>query len=444
MGRLSVGEMALGRYKVERLIGQGGLSEVYAAADTESGERVALKVLKPELARSDAFISLLGAEAQALADLQHENIVRFRGLEREDDLVILVLDLVEGPNLRDIMRLRDELFTPAEVLELLRPLADALDYSHRKGIVHGDLKPSNVLMEGGTRPILTDFGLAGFAKESGAVEMPGTPAFMSPEQCRGELPTPASDIYSLGVILYELLCGRPPFIGDSDLSAGDAESKVLREHLELRPGDLRAFNPEIPSLVAAVVLKCLEKRPADRWESAGALCKAFEDALAKTSTAETQEFDLGSEPTAIADGVAEGETVDIESIDWPPPPPDSGGYIPALPQETVAAARAAYRAESQIRIDTKPSAAVLRARRASCLRRLVTILLTILLFIGLAALGATGGWLLLQKTLWQEPPVVPPGVTVTFQGTLLPMPTGSVPILPTSTPMYQLLTDIAE
>ncbi len=267
------------RYRLERELGQGGMATVYLAHDFKHDRKVALKVLRPELAAilgGERFL----AEIKTTANLQHPHILPLHDSGEADGLVFYVMPYVEGESLRD--RLTREKQLPIEdAVRIAREVADALEYAHQRGVVHRDIKPENILLHGG-HAMVADFGIALAASRSdGGTRMTetgmslGTPHYMSPEQAMGEREiTPKADIYALGCVLYEMLTAEPPFTGAT------AQAIIARVMTE-EPRSLTLQRRTIPPHVEAAVRMALEKLPADRFASAA----QFAEALGKTDFA---------------------------------------------------------------------------------------------------------------------------------------------------------------
>jgi serine/threonine protein kinase len=271
-----VGRLLNRRYRMEASLGRGGMAEVYKVWDEERATYLALKLLREDLAEDQVFLRRFKREAQTLAKLQHPNIVRFYGLEQEGPLAFILMDYIEGRSLRrEIFDARGPL-SPQRVLEIMQSVCAALYYAHQKGFVHCDIKPGNVLIDKKGTVYLTDFGIARMTESATATMVgAGTPAYMAPEQARGEDPTPQTDIYALGVVLFEMLTsGERPFTGEHAKTGGSTSEKVRWEQMNLRPPSPRKFNPKISSKLEAVVLKCLEKEPEQRYQSALELLNA--------------------------------------------------------------------------------------------------------------------------------------------------------------------------
>ena len=254
------------RYRIERELGAGGMATVYLAQDLKHHRQVALKVLHPQLSASLGAERFL-REVTIAAGLNHPHILALHDSGTADGVLFYVMPYVDGPSLRQRLEREGELPVP-DAVRILREIAGAMTFAHQRGIVHRDLKPENVLLSG-EHAIVADFGVAKALHLSGAGAgltgtgmAIGTPAYMAPEQAAADPMTDhRADIYALGVLGYELLTGAPPFVGGSP-------QQTVVAHLTRAPEPLESVRPGIPPRIAAAVMRCLEKRPADRWQSA--------------------------------------------------------------------------------------------------------------------------------------------------------------------------------
>ena len=265
------------RYALERELGQGGMATVYLADDVRHRRKVAVKVLRPELAATlgtERFFR----EIEVAARLQHPHILPLHDSGEAGGFLYYVMPFVDGHNLRH--RLTHQGVLPiSDAVRITAEVADALAYAHGQGVVHRDIKPDNVLISG-RHALVTDFGVAKAVSEAtGRHQLTtagvalGTPAYMAPEQAAADPQLDHRvDIYALGVLGYELLTGRPPFTGDSS-------AEVLMAHLTREPEPMVARRPAVPEALDAIILKCLAKRPADRWQDAGELSTQLEQQL---------------------------------------------------------------------------------------------------------------------------------------------------------------------
>jgi serine/threonine-protein kinase len=265
-----------GSYVIEGEIGRGGMGVVYSARDLKLKRRVAIKLLPPELAFRREIKRRFIREAQMAARLSHPHIVPIHAVGDENELVYFVMGYVDGESLAQRLRRRGRL-PVEESRRIMKETADALGLAHATGIVHRDVKPDNILLEGTRRRVMvTDFGIAKALSEAGAGTLTGTgvalgtPTYMSPEQAAGESDIDArSDLYSLGVVAFEMLSGKPPF------KAPTVPGVLMKQITELPP-DLIRLRSEVPEEFAATVMRCLEKDPETRWPTADSLRRALE------------------------------------------------------------------------------------------------------------------------------------------------------------------------
>ncbi|MFD4369340.1 Stk1 family PASTA domain-containing Ser/Thr kinase [Rhodococcus sp. NPDC058521] len=257
------------RYELGEILGFGGMSEVHLARDVRLSRDVAIKVLRADLARDPTFYLRFRREAQNAAALNHPAIVAVYDTgEAETDagpLPYIVMEYVDGDTLRDIVRSKGPL-APREAMEVISDVCAALDFSHRNGIVHRDVKPANVMINRAGAVKVMDFGIARAISDASSpmtqtAAVIGTAQYLSPEQARGEQVDARSDVYSLGCVLFEVLTGEPPFKGDSPVA-------VAYQHVREDPQTPSELNPEIPRELDSVILKAMSKNPANRYQSA--------------------------------------------------------------------------------------------------------------------------------------------------------------------------------
>ncbi|MGE0795630.1 MAG: Stk1 family PASTA domain-containing Ser/Thr kinase, partial [Acidimicrobiia bacterium] len=256
-----------GRYELHRRLARGGMADVYLARDTLLDRPVALKVLFAEFATDPSFVERFRREAQSAANLNHPNIVSVYDWGEEDGTYFIVMEYVEGRSLSQILKDEGPL-QPDRAADVTIDVASALAFAHRHGVVHRDVKPGNVLISPLGQVKVADFGIARAVSarenltQTGTVM--GTATYFSPEQARGEAVDPRSDVYSLGVVLYELLTGAPPFTGDSPVA-------VAYKHVSETPQPVRERNSQVPEALESVCMRTLAKNPANRYPSADEL-----------------------------------------------------------------------------------------------------------------------------------------------------------------------------
>jgi hypothetical protein len=264
---MDTGSVLRHRYRLIRPLGHGGMADVYLAFDEKRRVEVAVKLLREDLAEDAEFLRRFEREAQALARLDHPYVVRFYSLEREGATSFIVMDYVAGTTLRARIAEAGGPLPLPEVTRVLRQIGSALQYAHNEGFIHRDIKPGNIMLREDGSALLSDFGIARAAE---AVTMTqgtlGTPAYMSPEQILGRVPDLRTDVYALGVVLYEMVTGRRPFLGEAG-TGSSATERGRDEHLHRDPPDPRLLNPALPAALAAIVVKAMAKDPAERWQS---------------------------------------------------------------------------------------------------------------------------------------------------------------------------------
>jgi serine/threonine-protein kinase len=263
--------MLAGRYELSQRVGVGGMADVYLANDTQLHRNVALKILHAQYAGDEAFVERFRREAQAAAKVQHANIVQIYDWGREGDFNFIVMEYVEGHSLKD--RLAED--GPLEIMEACRIAHDvlsALAYAHRAGLVHRDIKPGNILLGEDDKVQVTDFGIARAEATSTMTQtgtILGTAYYLSPEQAQGLPLDGRSDIYSVGVVLYEMITGRRPFEGDSPVS-------IAYKHVREMPRLPSVYRPDTPHALEAIIMNALAKKPEDRYSSAALMGRDLE------------------------------------------------------------------------------------------------------------------------------------------------------------------------
>jgi serine/threonine protein kinase len=269
-------DIELGPYRVENRIGAGGMATVFKAYQSNMGRYVALKILSQELSRTEEFVSRFTREARVIGSLQHPYILPVYDFGEAKGYIYLAMRLVENGSLSDLIRSYTRFDLP-KASDIVRQLGSALEYAHKKGVIHRDFKPSNVLIDEFENCLLSDFGIAKLAESSTNLtatgRIMGTPTFLSPEQGSGKHIDERSDIYSLGIVIYQMLTGEVPFKADTPLG-------VIYKHIHEPLPAPSSVVPGLPEPVEKVILKALAKDPQDRYRSAGDLVKDFEAAAA--------------------------------------------------------------------------------------------------------------------------------------------------------------------
>jgi len=306
----------IGNYQIVDRLGKGGMATVYRARQVNMQRDVAIKIMSADLAQDPQFVARFEREAQVIAHLEHPRILPVHDFGHEGELFYLVMRLIEGDTL--YQRLLDDALPVDVAARFVAQIAEALDYAHAEGVIHRDLKPNNILIDAWDNLYLMDFGLAKMVAsssnltETGAVL--GTPAYMAPEQWRGAPVDARTDVYALGVILYEMVAGETPFETDTPYS-------LMYKHLNDPPPPLRDRLPDLPEAAERVILKALAKDMAGRYQSAGDLARAFVSAVE------------GEEDGAPADFPAEAPPAE-EPVPPPErivPPPPSRMAAPSAP-----------------------------------------------------------------------------------------------------------------
>ena len=271
MAEVDEGSVVDSRYRVLRRLGSGGMADVWLAEDTHLQRQVALKVLHRRYLQDREFVERFQREAEHAAGLQHPNIVAVFDRGQDDGVNYIAMRFVQGPTLKELI---DRGLSPDQAVALVRQVLEGARFAHRNGIVHRDLKPQNVIVDEEGKAVVTDFGIAraGVSEITQTGSVMGTPQYLSPEQAQGFEVTPVSDLYSIGVILYEALTRRVPFEADSAVA-------VAMKQVSEVPQRPSSINPQVSPALDAVVMRALEKDPGQRFQSADAFIAALDAAL---------------------------------------------------------------------------------------------------------------------------------------------------------------------
>jgi serine/threonine-protein kinase len=305
------------RYQLLEALGSGGMAEVYRARDLMLERFVAIKMLRPDYSADPELQVRFRQEAKSAANLSHPNIVTVHDFGFDQERLFIVMEHVPGTNLKMMI---DNLgkFSPEDTLPLIIQACAGLGYAHRAGLVHCDVKPHNILVTPDRRVKVTDFGIAraivGINPEEQNDVIWGSPLYFSPEQAAGQAPSPASDVYSLGVVMYEMLAGRPPFVAKTP-------ETLARLHREMKPQGPSAFNPKITPELEQIILKVLAKEPAARYRTADQLGRV----LMTFGQHKTAQHLANATPNSISTPGA--LTIAAKSVELQPMP----AYIPSMP-----------------------------------------------------------------------------------------------------------------
>ncbi len=295
-----IGHTIGGRYKIDALLGHGGMSTVYQANDPNLRRTVAVKLIHPHLSNDPQFVRRFEQEAAAVAQLRHPNIIQVYDFDHDEGVYYMVLEHVPGETLQarlTTLNAAHQRLPLTETIQIMASICDAVAYAHQRGMIHRDLKPANVMLNPQGQPILMDFGVAkmlGDVQHTATGAVVGTALYMSPEQARGERPTERSDIYSLGVMLFEMITGAPPFKADSAVS-------LMMQHVTQPVPDIYQINQNIPDLLVAVTKKALAKEPGDRYRTASDMAVALRtiDISKRVGTTLPIKNSPGFDPTVV-------------------------------------------------------------------------------------------------------------------------------------------------
>jgi eukaryotic-like serine/threonine-protein kinase len=320
MAGLGSGTMVDERYKIVSRLGAGGMADVFLAEDEQLGRKVALKLLYQRFAEDPGFVERFRREAQAAAGLQHPNVVSVYDRGAYDGTYYIAMEYLPGRSLKQLIR-QEAPLDPIRAIDIALQILKAARFAHRRGVIHRDLKPHNVIVDDSDNAKVTDFGIA----RAGASDMTetgsimGTAQYLSPEQAQGHAVSAGSDLYSIGVVLYEMLTGRVPF---------DAESAVTiaLKHVSEAPPPMTVINPEVPPELEQVVMWALNKNPVDRPANADQFITALEQA--RTALLSGERGQRTASMAALA-GVAAGRYAAAAAVSTPPaapPPPGTGAF----------------------------------------------------------------------------------------------------------------------
>lgn len=310
------------RYELVAQQGSGGMSVIYKALDRKLGRMVAIKILRPSLTQDPAFLEKFQQEARSIAMMAHPNIVTVHDVGSDGHTHYIVMEMIEGHDLKKVIRARGAM--PLErALDYGIQICAGLGFAHRSHLVHADVKPQNILINRDGVIKVTDFGIAQAYTDT----MPqtrseivwGSPHYFAPEQARGEKPSPASDVYSIGIVMFEMFTGRLPYMGGS-------QRELALAHIQSDIPHVSEFNPTLPAEISAIVAKVMSKRPNDRYKHADQLGQILQRARERALFAQMQ-----SDSARLSPPVSAGNTP-------PPSPAQAAAAPPSLPQLPLAPA----------------------------------------------------------------------------------------------------------
>jgi serine/threonine-protein kinase len=312
-----IGKSLSGRYQIEELMGQGGMSAVYKANDPNLKRVVAIKLIHEHLSEDPGFVSRFEEEAAAIAQLRHPNIVQVFDFNNEEDVYYMVMEFIPGETLQEQLKRLNQSESSMQiegVVEYMINICEASDYAHDRGLIHRDIKPANIMLSVQKQAILMDFGIAkilGGQQHTATGAVVGTAQYMSPEQIKGEQLDRRSDIYSLGVTLYEMVSGRPPFESDSAMS-------LMMMHINDPAPDLQEVNPNVSPEMVAVVNKALAKDKENRYQTAGEMAAALKGILGEPAEAPPVVPPIPTDATMIEEPLPSIEVPEATVVQTPP------------------------------------------------------------------------------------------------------------------------------
>jgi serine/threonine-protein kinase len=331
-----------GRYRLVAQQGAGGMAVIYKAVDLSLGRTVAVKVLRPSLTNDRAFLDRFREEARAVANLSHPNIVTVHDFGNEGPAYYIIMEFIEGQNLKEIIKTFGAL-PITRVLNLAIQICGGIGFAHRAGLVHADIKPQNILVTKEDVVKITDFGIAqAFTETQTQQKMDvvwGSPQYFAPEQARGEKPTPSADVYAIGIVLFEMLTGRLPYMGAN-------QQELALAHIRDRVPLVNEFNPNVPENLARIVEKVMSKDPNQRYRMAdqlGHILTSYRDRGRQDTMANPSVNPVplvNPNPSAPTQPPLVAPTTQPRQSVVPPPPPQStfGNMPPALPTQRYSVA----------------------------------------------------------------------------------------------------------
>lgn len=329
-----IGQSLNNRYQIIEELGAGGMSAVYKANDPNLKRVVAIKLIHPHLSKDPEFVRRFEAEASAVAQLRHPNIIQVFDFNHDGDTYYMVLEFVPGETLQ--LRLKrlaaqNRRLSIEEIVQYTAQICDAADYAHKRGLVHRDIKPANVMLDIHNNAVLMDFGIVrivGGTSHTATGAVVGTALYMSPEQIRGEHPDHRADIYSLGVMLFEMASGRPPYHADSAMT-------IMMMHLNDPVPDISALNPDVPPGLKAIIQKALAKDPKDRYQTAAQMAADLRHLLAAPKPVSATMVEETPPTATVVEAPTGATAVEPERAAPPKRATTSGAAPPSGPASAV-------------------------------------------------------------------------------------------------------------
>lgn len=307
------------RYRLIAQQGSGGMAVIYKAQDVELSRTVAIKILRPSLTTDPAFLTRFRNEARSVANLQHPNIVTVYDVGNDGPTQFIVMEFVDGQDLKKIIK-TEGILTVDRALKVIIQICSGIGFAHRAGLVHADVKPQNILVTKGDIVKVTDFGIAQAFSDTQPPEKQqvvwGSPHYFAPEQARGEKPTPSSDVYAIGIVMFEMLTGRLPYVGAD-------QQQLALAHIRERIPMVTEFNPAVPEALAQIVYKVMSKEPAMRYRTADQLGHVLESYRDRG-----RELTAASAPAFRPPPPTQPQYAPPQQPQYPPPQPQQPEPLP--------------------------------------------------------------------------------------------------------------------
>ncbi len=459
------GKKLSNRYLIDEMLGQGGMSAVYKATDPNLKRVVAIKMIHPHLSSNPDFVQRFEEEAAAVAQLRHHGIIQVYDFNKDDDIYYMVLEFVPGETIQDhLKRLNDEgrRLSISKAVEYMADICDAVDYAHQRGMIHRDIKPANLMLNVLGQAILMDFGIAkivGGQRHTATGAVVGTAMYMSPEQIKGEPPDRRTDIYSLGVTLFEMVSGKPPFQADSAMT-------LMMMHINDPVPDPRRLNPDVPADLVELINKALAKDPNQRYQTAAQMASALRNVLKRINSGapaaatmfEESPLPSGNPAATMFEQPAPAKGTVVESAPFSPP---QGTVVERDPYKDVGRSGSGSGTRIESSVSTPAPLPKVPSAGAQPQKKGLSLPIIAVSLIGLGCIALSGIYLIsrfigaggLASTVTEEPAVLAantdaPTATTLPEETALPAETATpsfteTPVA-TATPdgPYVVITDI--